>query len=41
MNLAGEFLELALADSVKEQIPRNDGVNYEKYLHMLFRRTSQ
>lgn len=41
MNLAGEFLGLALADSVKEQIPRNDGVNYEKYLHMLFRRTSQ
>ncbi|KMZ52724.1 pyridoxamine kinase [Dorea sp. D27] len=37
MNMAGEFLELALADSVKEQVPRNDGVNYEKYLPMLFR----
>lgn len=35
MNTAGEFLELALADSVKEQVPRNDGVNYEKYLSLL------
>ena len=32
---AGEFLELALIDSVKEHIPRNDGVNYEQYLSLL------
>lgn len=32
---AGNFLEAALADSTKEQVPRNDGVNYEKYLSML------
>lgn len=32
---AGNFLEAALADSIKEQVPRNDGVNYEKYLSML------
>lgn len=32
---AGEFLELALLDSVREDVPRNDGVNYEKYLSML------
>lgn len=32
---AGTFLELALTDSVKEQIPENDGVNYEKYMYIL------
>lgn len=32
---AGKFIELALSDSVKEQIDRNDGVNYEKYLSLL------
>lgn len=32
---AGQFLEMALIDSVKEQVPRNDGVNYEKYLSLL------
>jgi len=32
---AGRFLELALLDSVKEQVPRNDGVNYEQYLSLL------
>ncbi len=32
---AGKFIELALSDSVKEQIARNDGVNYEKYLSLL------
>ena len=32
---AGEFLELALLDSVREQVPREDGVNYEKYLSLL------
>lgn len=35
INMAGEFLEMAIADSVKENIPRNDGVNYEKYLFLL------
>lgn len=35
MQTAGEFLESALADSVRENIPRNDGVNYEKFLSML------
>ncbi len=32
---AGNFLELALMDSVREQVPRNDGVNYEQYLSIL------
>lgn len=35
IRLAGSFLEQALTDSVAEQIPANDGVNYEKYLSML------
>lgn len=35
VRLAGEFLCQALADTIKEQVPRNDGVNYEKYLSML------
>lgn len=35
IHLAGEFLELALKDSVREGIPRNDGTNYEQYLSML------
>lgn len=35
IRLAGEFISLALQDSIKEQVPRNDGVNYEKYLYML------
>lgn len=35
INMAGIFLEYALTDSVKEQIPENDGVNYEKYLYLL------
>lgn len=32
---AGAFLETALIDTVKEEIPRNDGINYEQYLSML------
>ncbi len=32
---AGDFLEAAIKDSVREQIPENDGVNYEKYLSKL------
>lgn len=35
INLAGTFLEHALRDSVKENVPRNDGTNYEQYLSML------
>ena len=35
MQTAGSFLEKALADSVKEQIPVNEGVNFEKYLYLL------
>lgn len=35
IELAGEFLEASLTDSVKEAIPANDGVNYEQYLAML------
>lgn len=35
IEMAGTFLELALTDSVNEQIPENDGVNYEKYLYIL------
>ncbi len=32
---AGEFLEFALEDSVREGVPENDGVNYERYLWRL------
>lgn len=32
---AGKFIELSLADSVKEGVGQNDGVNYEKYLSLL------
>ncbi len=32
---AGAFLEKAMADSVRENVPPEDGVNYEKYLSML------
>lgn len=35
IKMAGTFLEYALTDSVKENIPENDGVNYEKYLYVL------
>ena len=35
MQLAGKVIELALEDSVREGVPRNDGVNYEQYLWML------
>lgn len=35
MELAGEFIECAMRDSVKENIEYNDGANYEKYLGML------
>lgn len=35
MQTAGSFLEKALVDFVKEQVPVNEGVNFEKYLHLL------
>lgn len=35
IELAGTFIEYAMLDSVKEQIPHNDGTNYEQYLWML------
>lgn len=35
VELAGEFIELAMKDAVEEGVERNDGANYEKYLGML------
>lgn len=35
IQMTGEFLEAAIADSVRENVPHNDGVNYEKFLGML------
>ena len=38
MELAGSFItRKQISDAVKEEIPRNDGVEYEKYLHMLMK----
>lgn len=38
---AGEFIELSLADSVKEGVGQNDGVNYEKYLSLLIPKSAR
>lgn len=38
IRMAGEFLELALINSVQEGVPRNDGTNYEQYLSLLLPR---
>ena len=35
MKLAGEMIERAIRTSVKNHVPRNDGVDYEQYLWML------
>lgn len=35
IQMAGTFLEHALTDSVREHVPENDGVNFEKYLYLL------
>lgn len=35
IELAGQFIECAMKDSVMDQVERNDGANYEKYLRML------
>lgn len=41
IRLAGGFIERAIVDSVKENIPRNDGVNYEQFLGMLMKNTDK
>lgn len=35
MKLAGEMIGLAVRDSVRDKVPRNEGVDYEQYLWML------
>lgn len=35
MQTAGSFLEKSLIDSVEDHVPVNEGVNFEKYLHLL------
>lgn len=35
IDLAGVFIERAMKDSVEENVKRNDGANYEKFLGML------
>lgn len=40
MTLAGRIIELAIQDSAKRNVPRNDGVDYEQYLWMLAKQTS-
>ena len=35
LKTTGEFLENSLKDSVREKVPYNDGVNYEKFLSIL------
>lgn len=35
VKLAGEFIGCAVSDAVRDDIPRNEGVEYEKYLWML------
>ncbi len=40
MNLAGAFLSCCIKDTIAEQIPRNDGINFEKYLLYLIQEVS-
>ena len=40
MELAGKIIELAIQDSAKRDVPRNDGVDYEQYLWMLAKQNS-
>lgn len=35
VHMAGNFLEASIKDAVRCHVPRNDGVNYEKYLSLL------
>lgn len=37
IHTAGDFLKRSLIDSVREQVPRNDGVNYEQFLPLLLK----
>lgn len=37
IELAGNFIELAIGDSVREKTPSREGVNYEPYLGLLIR----
>ena len=41
IELAGAFIERAITDSVREGIPRNDGVDYEQHLGMLLPKQRQ
>ncbi len=41
IDLAGAFIERAITDSVREGIPRNDGVDYEQHLGMLLPKQRQ
>lgn len=40
IKLAEDFLDLCLKDTIAEQIPRNDGINFEKYLLYLIQEVS-
>lgn len=35
VELAGGFIRAAMEDSARQQVPRNEGANFEKYLRML------
>ena len=35
VTLAAEMIRRAIGDAVRERVPRNDGVEYERYLWML------
>lgn len=35
VNIAAEFIEKAVADTIKSDYDRNDGINFEKYLYTL------
>ena len=37
VKLAGEMIALAISDSVRDGVPRNEGAEYEKYLPMLMK----
>ena len=37
VKLAGEMIALAIQDSVKNKVPRDEGTEYEKYLSMLIK----
>lgn len=41
VRLAGAFIEAAMRDAVEEQVPRNEGANFERHLGMLIRNCSE